>query len=591
MKFGITAAVALCLATEIVAHSGASNSTGLEKIKHFVYFMQENRAFDHYYGTMAGVRGFNDPNVGIQEDGNSLYYQPYAFSPDKKNGTRYLLPFQFTGNRAGCTVGGSNGWVPNHLALNNGKNNNWPLGNSPMSMGYETREQIPFHFALAEEFTVADMYFQYVIASTDPNRVVWISGTNSDGGYFLQDNVEWPKLKWSTYPQNLTTADVSWQVFQDNDNFDDDPLKWFQYWSDLPDGPEKSKGLGFLGIKEFQECAANGTLPQVSYIVGAQELSEHPDNCPSAGAWLQKQVVESVMHSPLWNSTALIINYDESGGFFDHVVPPQAPKSEWQRAVLEFGIKRSPGLGPRVPFICISPYCRGGNVFTEVSDHRSTLMLLEKWIGKGKNGDVLAPAGLVSPWARQTASSLVNLFDFENPDFSIPKLPYVATPSKDSSGKWDPTEMCEKLTDPKSKPPYGNQKMPVVEKGSKRLRGYLTEGRYLIFRSGYHSLQSQDQKLVVGISTLKLPAEVFIVNETNGSFQVMNNKTGSCINVNKQKVELGGCGSTLWNVTYTANGATYKLHDSKDGQGLTISSNNLKLTKSGSSFQIHSVQI
>jgi phospholipase C len=157
MKFSITAAVALCLATEWVVSASGSNTTGLEKIKHFVYFMQENRSFDHYYGTMAGVRGFNDPNVGIQSNGNSLYYQPYLLSPDFKNGANYILPFQFTGNRAGCTEGGSNGWLQNHLALNGGKNNNWPMGNSPMSMGYENRSQIPFHFALAEEFTIADM--------------------------------------------------------------------------------------------------------------------------------------------------------------------------------------------------------------------------------------------------------------------------------------------------------------------------------------------------------------------------------------------------------------------------------------------------
>ncbi|KAG2176066.1 hypothetical protein INT44_000545 [Umbelopsis vinacea] len=593
MKFAITAAVALCLATEWVVCASGTNTTGLEKIKHFVYFMQENRSFDHYYGTMAGVRGFNDPNVGMQSNGNSLYYQPYLFSSDWRNGAGYILPFQFTGNRAGCTVGGSNGWFPNHLALNGGKNDNWPTGNSPMSMGYEIRDQLPFHFALAEEFTIADMYFQSVTASTNPNRVVWMSGTNSADGYSLQDNTESPTLKWGTYPQNLTTAGVSWQVFQDNGkyNFDDDPLKWFQYWSALPDGAEKQKGLGFLGIAEFQARAANGTLPQVSYIVGATELSEHPDNCPSAGAWLQRQVVESVMNSPLWESTALIINYDESGGFYDHVVPPQAPKSEWQPVALELGIKSSPGLGPRVPFICISPYCRGGNVFTEVSDHRSTLMLLEQWIGKNSNGSVRAPAGLISPWARQTVSSLLNLFDFDNPDFSIPNLPDVATPPKDSTGKWDPTEMCEALTDPKSSPPYGKQKMPVVEKGSKRLRGYLTEGRYLVFRSGSNSLQSNGGELVVGNSTLQSPAEVFVVNNINGSFQIMNNQTKSCINVSGQVVQLGGCGTTLWNSTYTANGATYNLYESKGGQGLTISSNSVNVTKSATSFQIYSVQI
>ncbi|GAB5592765.1 hypothetical protein Unana1_07665 [Umbelopsis nana] len=593
MKFGVAAAIAtVCIAADIVAGKGGnSNGTGLEKIKHFVYFMQENRAFDHYYGTMAGVRGFNDPNVGVQGNGNNLYYQPDSSSPDIKNGSKYLLPFQFKGNRAGCTVGGSNGWIPNHSALNGGLNDNWPAGNSPMSMGYETRDQIPFHFALAEEFTIADMYFQSVTGSTNPNRVVWISGTNSAGGYDLQYNVELIKLKWSTYPQNLTTAGVSWQVFQDNDNFDDDPLAWFKYWNDLSDGAEKSKGLGFLGIKEFQDRAANGTLPQVSYIVGATELSEHPNNCPAAGAWLQRQVVESVMNSPLWNQTALIINYDESGGFYDHVVPPQAPKSEWQRNWLEFGILQSPGLGPRVPLICISPYCRGGNVYTEVADHRSTIMLLEEWIGKDGNGSTRAPAGLISPWARQTVSSLTNLFDFENPDFSIPTLPDVAMPPKDSSGKWDPTEMCEKLSDPKSTPPYGNQSLPVVEKGSKRLRGYLTEGRYLVFRSGTQSLQSTGKTLVVGKSTLKAPAEVFVVNQVHGSFHVVHNKTNSCINTNGQAITLGSCGTTAWNVTYSPYGATYTLHESKTGQALSASPKGLALSNTATTFQLYSVSI
>jgi phospholipase C len=158
MKLGIAAATAIIVgqATTALA-SSASNSTGLEKIKYFVYFMQENRAFDHYYGTMAGVRGFNDPNVGIQKNGNNLFYQPDPDSTDVKNGTKYLLPFQFKGNRAGCTLGGSNAWTQFHAAINNGTNDNWPSGNSPMSMGYEVRDQIPYHFALAESFTIADM--------------------------------------------------------------------------------------------------------------------------------------------------------------------------------------------------------------------------------------------------------------------------------------------------------------------------------------------------------------------------------------------------------------------------------------------------
>jgi phospholipase C len=121
------------------------------------------------------------------------------------------------------------------------------------------------------------------------------------------------------------------------DNFDDNALAWFNYWQKLPAGVEKQKGLGFLGLQDFYDQAGNGTLPQVSIIVGPTELSEHPDNTPLAvkhnsleyvlmypqcnnmyfiGAWLQQEVVNAVMHSPLWNETALIINYDESGGKF-----------------------------------------------------------------------------------------------------------------------------------------------------------------------------------------------------------------------------------------------------------------------------------
>lgn len=227
-----------------------------------------------------------------------------------------------------------------------------------------------------------------------------------------------------------------------SDNFDDNALAWFSYWQNLPSGAEKNKGMGVLGLQAFYNAAANGTLPQVSIIIGDTELSEHPDNTPMAGAWLQQQVVNAVMHSPAWNETALIINYDESGGFFDHVVPPQAPSSEY--VVDKWTGKKVPiGFGPRVPLVCVSPYCRGGNVFTEVADHTATLRLLEEWVGQNANGTYKAPASLISPWHRSTTSNLINLFDFNNPDFSIPTLPTVAKPATNSQGVWDPTEMCE----------------------------------------------------------------------------------------------------------------------------------------------------
>ncbi|CAO3672068.1 unnamed protein product [Umbelopsis ramanniana] len=597
----IAAAVAAVLSVVSAApaskktNAGAATSTGLEKIKHFVYFMQENRSFDHYYGTMAGVRGFNDPNVGIQANGNNLFYQPDPNSSDVKNGTKYLLPFQFKGNRAGCTAGGSNAWTQNHAALNGGLNNNWPSGNSPMSMGYENRTQIPFHFALAEAFTIGDMYFQSVTGPTNPNRVVWMSGTNSHGGYTLEDNTESPLLQWSTYPQNLTAAGVSWQVYQDNDNFDDNSLAWFSYWQNLPAGTEKNKGLGFLGLQDFYDNAGNGTLPQVSIIVGPTELSEHPSNTPMAGAWLQEQVVNAVMHSPLWNETALIINYDESGGFYDHVVPPQAPKSDWVKDKFN-GATVPIGYGPRVPIVCVSPFCRGGNVFTEVADHTATLRLLEEWVGTYANGSYKAPASLISAWSRNTTSSLINLFDFENPDYSIPVLPTIAKPAQTSSGAWDPTEMCNALTDPKSTPPYGKQTFPVVETGSLKVRGALTEGRNLVLRpTSNTSLQAvaaskgNTHELAVQSSGKKSAAEVFAIQQDGDQYSIIHPQTGKCLQASGSTISFAACSTAQWKIAYNPKGTTYQITHAASGKHFSATSGKAKLSKTATPFHIYSV--
>jgi phospholipase C len=133
-----------------------------------------------------------------------------------------------------------------------------------------------------------------------------MSGTISGppGDHVQEDNSESTALQWSTYSDALTNASISWQVYQNTDNFDDNALAWFQHWQNLPAGTEKNKGLGFLGLQAFHDAAGNGTLPQFSIIVGPTELSEHPSNTPLAGSWLQQQVVNAVMNGKNWNSTA-----------------------------------------------------------------------------------------------------------------------------------------------------------------------------------------------------------------------------------------------------------------------------------------------
>lgn len=124
-------------------------------------------------------------------------------------------------------------------------------------------------------------------------------------------NVNCYPLKWKTVYEYYEAAGVSWQVYQNTDNFDDNPLAWFQQYQDAPESsPLVQKGIRFVGLDSFYEAAANGTLPEVSFIVGPMELSEHPPFRPKDGAWLQKQVVDAVVNSPKYSSTLLMISYD-----------------------------------------------------------------------------------------------------------------------------------------------------------------------------------------------------------------------------------------------------------------------------------------
>ena len=118
-------------------------------------------------------------------------------------------------------------------------------------------------------------------------------------------------LKWKTIFEIYEKAGVSWQVYQDKNNFDDNPLAWFEQYQDAPASSAlASKGMAFLGLDEFYKNAAVGTLPEITFINGPAELSEHQPYMPKDGAWLQKKVVDSVVNSPKYNSSLLLISYD-----------------------------------------------------------------------------------------------------------------------------------------------------------------------------------------------------------------------------------------------------------------------------------------
>ncbi|PHH89358.1 hypothetical protein CDD83_6204 [Cordyceps sp. RAO-2017] len=307
----------------LVSLAGAA---GLADIDHVVLFMQENRAFDHYFGTMAGVRGFNDANLQMN-DGIPVWKQ--LTTPKMTNDTKHISPWYLNylgGNwseATQCMIAGSNGWNENHAAWNHGTNDHWATNNTPWSIGFYKREDLPTQWALVENWIVADMYQESVVASTSPNRVTWASGSINvpggpqrpdQGGNPYIDNNETPgcerggfncyPLKWKTAAEYYEDAGVSWQVYQDADNFDDNPFAWFRQFQKAKRGSAlHNRGVKGLSLKTFYEQAANGTLPEISYIVGPTELSEHAPFSPHDGAWLQNKIAEAVIKSPKYSKT------------------------------------------------------------------------------------------------------------------------------------------------------------------------------------------------------------------------------------------------------------------------------------------------
>ncbi|KAB8349426.1 hypothetical protein FH972_023453 [Carpinus fangiana] len=568
---------------------------------------------------MAGVRGFSDPNV--QVNGNlSVFHQDVDSSLSTKTNSLlpWYLPYQggTWPDATQCMTAGSNGWSANHGSLNGDLNNKWAIKNTPYSWGYFKRADLPVHFGIAEGWTVADMYQESVIASTNPNRVSWVSGSinapggpqnTSQGGMYI-DNSETPgcegtnlncyPLKWETYPEYLEAANVTWQVYQDTNNFDDNALAHFESFQKAASGSNLAKkGTAFVGLDAFYKACASGTLPAVSYIVGPAELSEHPPYQPKDGAWLQQQVVNALVKSPSYNTSALFISYDETGGWGDHVVPFHSPKDtqgEWvQDPYGDYGdVYTGPGF--RLPFYIISPWTRGGNVYTENVDHSSQTKFLEKWLAaKGKN----VVTQQIPAWRRANMADLTKAFDFSRPDYSIPTIPTAQTPSKDSKGNYNGYSLCESShTSTKPKVPYGNQTEAsalVSEQGFKPVRGYLTEGRYLVFEMGSYGLANAAGKPTAAAAPKHdAKAQRFVLHQSgplSTKFTVSSAVDGKYLTSTGTYVA-GTSGAASFNIVDKGNGAGYSVQSVSDGKYWTIDNNgNLVRGTTATGFKVFSV--
>ncbi|MER5886623.1 phospholipase C, phosphocholine-specific [Streptomyces sp. NPDC001941] len=415
------------VAAPSAAGRAAAVATGtIKDVKHVVVLMQENRSFDHYFGRLKGVRGFADRS-GIQLSGG----QPVFNQP---SGTGRQYPWRLSDTPAaggvdGETIAQCNGdlphsWSSQHSAWNKGRMDHWVSGvGNVRTLGYLDRASIPFHYALADNYTICDAYFCSTLSATGPNRTfLWsgkIDGSSYDGG-------DESGLTWETYAEALQRAGVSWRVYQNaQDNYGDNGLAYFKKFTDAkPGNPLYDRGMASVpratGSTPDDIAAAiradvlAGTLPQVSWVVANQAFSEHPYAPPGDGAHFVDLVYRALAADPdVFDSTVLFLNYDENDGFFDHVPPPAPPAG----TAGEFLNGAPVGLGFRVPMLVMSPWTRGGWVSSEVFDHTSVLRFLETWTAA-----LGTPAACpnISAWRRRVTGDLTGVFDFARPVYGVP---------------------------------------------------------------------------------------------------------------------------------------------------------------------------
>jgi phospholipase C len=468
---GFPAAIAKALAT------GPDRRTGtIADVGHVVILMQENRSFDHYFGSLRGVRGFADPRVLELGNGDPVWRQPVTAARSKVWKGRgigedvgWVYPFHLDTRACGDHHEGTDhGWSSGHGAWNLGRNDRWiEQKQDVLTMAYLRREDAAFHYALADAFTVCDAYHASALADTAINRIYLWSGTadpsgrlgTKDNGPGTEERPDADGYTWTTYPERLEKAGVTWRVYQGGtgdpgsptDNYTDNSLEFFAKYQVKegadPNGSLVRDGVSNHSLRELRDDVLHDRLPQVTWIVAPYKYSEHPTSSPADGAFYIRRVIEALTANPkVWSRTVLFLNYDENDGFFDHVVPPAPPLEsggDGQGMVsddLLAGLgdeimdldahprissplvpgsdprgEQPVGLGNRVPMIVVSPWTRGGWVCSETFDHTSVLRFLEKRFGVEEPN--------ISTWRRSVCGDLTSAFDFAgNADQRMPTL-------------------------------------------------------------------------------------------------------------------------------------------------------------------------
>jgi phospholipase C len=364
-------------------------------IEHFIVLMQENHTFDNYFGTYPGADGI--------PEGVCMRVDPF----DAAN-TECIEPFHI-GDRASEDLDHS---LPTfNMQFNEGKMDGFVYAlykrnqNGAMAMAYYDDRELPYYWNLADEYVLFDKFFTSDHGGSFANHIYWVTGERGGNGVSQKgfpnlvtifDRLQEKGISWKFYVQNYDpyinyrtahlivgnrASQVIWVPLLNIPRFLDDP--------------ELSSHI--VDMNEYYTDLENGTLPAVAYIVPAG-ASEHPPGSVRSGQKFVKGLIQALMRSNVWDTSAFLLVYDDWGGWYDHVTPPQVDEH---------------GYGLRVPAIMVSPYSKRGHIDSTVLDFTSILKFIET------NWDL-------EPLSKRDAkaNNLVSAFDFSMPPREAVFMPF-----------------------------------------------------------------------------------------------------------------------------------------------------------------------
>ena len=364
---------------------------GMEQIEHIVLVMMENRSFDHYLGALnfpaegrtdiEGLgRGPLPVNRHLHDPASDPGVQPWSLDDVRLD---FLdPPHEFPEVRHQWNAGAMDGFVSTYETFHAGAAPPTPANTSPLLgtappapydirqmaravMGYYTRKTLPVLYGLADQFAVCDHWHSSFLGSTHPNRIFANAGTCGD-----VVTTTWktafrhkPPPLWAAWEKKSSgSKGISWRAYKLPSD-----LSMFALWPGFANGRDANAG----SLTDFVADCRNNRLPDVAIVEPPYSIADdHPTHDPRRGQQFIGYVVNALLQSPSWKSSALILTYDEHGGFFDHVAPPGSP--EGSKEPLDM-------LGVRVPTLVLSPFTPR-MVVSDTLEHTSILStIVERW--------------------------------------------------------------------------------------------------------------------------------------------------------------------------------------------------------------------